>query len=108
MEDGPLSRMLISERRERLKAHIKAWTDAQWSSYIHLLDMDRNTFVMDVAVGGILTFISRKEGKMKFVQLPSNSRGIAMRQWEHSLPFIPAKYALDPSEDVLIVLEHEE
>ncbi|KAI0292393.1 hypothetical protein BC826DRAFT_1018929 [Russula brevipes] len=108
MEDGHLSRMSISERRERLKAHIKAWTDAQWSSYIHLLDMDRNTFVMDVAVGGILTFISRKEGKMKFVQLPSNSRGIAMRQWEHSLPFIPAKYALDPSEDILIVLEHEE
>ncbi|KAH9960103.1 hypothetical protein BC827DRAFT_1209132 [Russula dissimulans] len=108
MEDGPLSSMSIAERRERLKAHNDAWRDLRWSACIHLFDLHPNTFAMEVAQGGILAFISRSEGKIMFVQLPSNSRGIQMRQWEHSFPFLPSMCALDPSEDILVVLQREE
>jgi len=40
MEDGPLtlSRMSISERREKLQAHINAWRNLQWSDCVHLFD----------------------------------------------------------------------
>lgn len=108
MEDGPLSRMSISERRERLQAHINAWRNVRWSSCVHLFDMHPQTFAMGVAPGGILSFTLREEGKIKFVQLPSNIRGIPMRQWEHSFPFPPSLFALDPSEDILVVLQHVE
>jgi hypothetical protein len=60
---------------------------------------------MDISQGGILTMMSRSEGKITFVQLPSTLRGISMRQWDLSFPFIPRLCALDPSEDILIVLQ---
>jgi len=108
MVDGPLSSMSIPERRERLQAHNDAWRNLRWSACVHLFDIHPNTFAMDVAQGGILTFISRTEGKIMFVQLPSKLRGIPMRQWEHSFPFLPSVCTLDPSEDVLVVLQREE
>lgn len=105
MEDGPLSRMSTAERRERLKAHVDAWRNLRWSSCVHLLDLPYNAVIMNVAPGGILTFLSYGECKIKFVQLPSNLRGIAMRQWEHTFPFPPFVFSLDPSEDILVVLQ---
>jgi hypothetical protein len=60
---------------------------------------------MNLNPGGILTFLSYNECKIKFVQLPSNPRGIAMRQWELTFPFPPLIFSLDPSEDILVVLQ---
>jgi len=108
MEDGPLNSLSIAESRARLQAYNNAWRNLQWSACIHLLDIHPHTSAMDVAQGGILTFISRSEGKIMFVQLPSKLRGIPMRQWEHSFPFLPWACTLDPSEDVLVVLQREE
>jgi hypothetical protein len=31
-----------------------------------------------------------------------------MRQWEHTFPFAPSDVAIDPSEDILVVLQNEE
>jgi hypothetical protein len=105
MEDGPLSTLSISERRERLKVYNDAWKHLRWSECVELLNVDKDTYVMGIYPGGILTFKSRTEGKIVFVRIPSNLRGIPMRQWELSFPFIPHRYALDPSEDVLVVLQ---
>ncbi len=105
MEDGPLSRMSTAERRKRLQAHIDAWRNLRWSSCVHLFDLPPNSVLMNVAPGGILTFISLSEYKIKFVQLPSDLRGIAMRQWELTFSFPPFIVALDPSEDILVVLQ---
>ncbi len=105
MEDAPLSRMPTSERRERLQAHVDAWQNLRWSSCVHLFDLPSNGVLMDVAPGGILTFISFSEYKITFVQPPSNLRGLAMRQWEHTFSFPPLVVALDPSEDILVVLQ---
>lgn len=105
MEDGPLSRMSTAERRERLRAHVDAWRNLRWSSCVHLFDLPHNTVLMDVAPGGILAFLLYSECKIKFVQLPSNLRGIAMRQWELSFSFPPLVFSLDPSEDILVVLQ---
>jgi hypothetical protein len=104
MEDGPLSRMSTAERRERLQAHVDAWRNLRWSSCVHLFDLPQNA-VMNVNPGGILTFISYSEWKIKFVQLPSNLRGIAMRQWELTFSFPPLVFSFDPSEDVLVVFQ---
>jgi len=84
MEDGPLSTLSIPERRERLRAYNDAWKHLRRSAYIELLNVDKCTYDMDFAPGGILTFKSRRENKIIFVQIPSNLRGIPMRQWEHS------------------------
>ena len=105
MEDGPLSLLSIPERRKRLQAHIDAWGCIRWSSCVLLRSIPRDTYVVDVAPGGILTMMSRTEGKIAFVQLPSTLRGIPMRQWELSFPFVPHLCALDPSEDILIVVQ---
>jgi hypothetical protein len=105
MEDGPLSGMSTAERRERLRVHVDAWRNLRWSSCVHLLDQPHNAVFMGVHPGGTLTFLLYSECKIKFVQLPSNLRGIAMRQWELTFPFPPMVFSLDPSEDVLIVLQ---
>lgn len=104
MEDGPPSGMSTAERRERLQAHVDAWRNLRWSSCVHLFDLPHST-VMNVSPGGILTFLSYSERKIKFVQLPSNLRGIAMRQWELTFPFPPLVFSLDPSEEILVVLQ---
>ena len=70
-----------------------------------MFDLSHNTVLMNVNPGGILTFLSYSECKIKFVQLPSNLRGIAMRQWELTFPFPPFVFSLDPSEDILVVLQ---
>jgi len=105
MEDGPLSGMSTAERRERLQMHVAAWRNLRWSSCVHLFDLPHNTVLMNVTPGGLLIFLSYNECKIKFVQLPSNLRGIAMRQWELTFSFPPLVFSLDPSEDILVVLQ---
>jgi hypothetical protein len=106
MVDGHLSRMSIAERRERLQAHINAWRDLQWSDHVHLFDT-ANGFGIHVAPGGILAIYWATEPKITFFQLPSNTRGISLRQWEHTFPFYPSACALDPYEDILVALKYE-
>lgn len=107
MQDGPPGGMSTAERRERLRAHVDAWRNLRWSSCVHLFDLNPDMAVMKVASGGILCFISRSTRKIKFVQPPSDIRGIPMKQWEHTFPFTPWDAALDPSEDILVVLQLE-
>ena len=105
MEDGPLSTLSIPERRERLRAYDDAWKHLRWSDCIELPTFGEHTYDMDISPGGILTFVSKSGHKIIFVQIPSNLRGIPMRQWELSFSFVPHQYALDPSEDILVVFE---
>ncbi len=107
MEDGPLSTLSIPERRERLQACNDAWKYFRFSACIEL-NVSRHTHVMYIAQGGILTFVQERGHKIIFVQIPSNLRGILMRQWEHSFSFVPLKYALDPSEDILVVFQWDQ
>lgn len=108
MEDGPLSKLSISERREKLQAHINAWRNLQWSDCVRLFDTTSHQFDIHVAPGGILVLRWKTMSKLTFIQLPSNTRGITMRQWEYSFPFYihPSAFALDPYEDMLVVLEY--
>ena len=99
--------MSIAERREKLQAHINAWRNLQWTDCIHLLESDQN-FAIHVASGGILVIRWRIEPKMTFVQLPSNTRGIPMRQWEHTFSFTAPECELDPCEDILVAFQSEE
>jgi hypothetical protein len=113
MEDGPMSTLSIPERRERLRVYSDAWKDFRWSACIELLpNIKKSDYVMDIAPGGILAFVPRGASprradncKIIFFQIPSNSRGIPMRQWEHPFPPVLHQYALDPSEDILVVLQ---
>jgi hypothetical protein len=107
MVDGHLSRLSIAERREKLQVHINAWGDLQWSDCVHLFDAMVNTFAIHVAPGGILAIRWKTEPKISFFQLPSNTRGITMRRWEHTFSFCASACALDPYEDILVVLKYE-
>jgi hypothetical protein len=109
MEDGPLSTMSISERRERLQAHTDAWWNLQWSDCVHLFDTGTHECSIHLAPGGILVLCWKTKPKLTFIQLPSNTRGITMRQWEHSFPFrhYDSAVALDPCEDVLVLLKND-
>lgn len=105
MEDGPLSTLSVSERRERLRVYNDAWKQLRWSECVEFLNFDKTAYVMGIFPGGILTFKSRTEGKIVFVRIPSNLRSIPMRQWELSFPFVPHTYTLEPSQDILVVLQ---
>ncbi|KAH9175662.1 hypothetical protein EDB89DRAFT_1945944 [Lactarius sanguifluus] len=104
MEDGSLSIMSIPERRERLRSYNDAWKHLRWSTCI---EIDRCSHYVDTSPGGILILVprTRREGKLMFVRIPSILRGIPMRQWEFSFSFLPQEHALDPSEDILVVME---
>ncbi|KAH9175676.1 hypothetical protein EDB89DRAFT_2066586 [Lactarius sanguifluus] len=110
MNDGPLSTLSILERRERLLAHDDAWKSLRWSACLNVFNFpDHGYYEANIAPGGILTFVSSRERRIIFVQIPSNLRGIPMRQWELSLSFVPhAPCALDLSEDILVVSQRNE
>ncbi|KAI9450775.1 hypothetical protein BJY52DRAFT_158494 [Lactarius psammicola] len=106
MDDGPLSTLSIPQRRERLQAYDDAWKSLRWSACINVLNIPDNAYnKLSIAPGGILTFISGRDSTITFVQIPSNLRGIPMRQWELSFPLLPRACALDPSEDILVILQ---
>lgn len=105
MNDGPLSTLSIPERRERLLAYDNAWKDLHWSSCEKVFTAHDAAYDVSIAPGGILTFLSKSERKIIFMQIPSNLRDIPMQQWELSFSFGPHECALDPSEDVLVVVE---
>ena len=106
MNDGPLSTLSIPERRERLLAYDDAWKGLHWSTCNKVFTThDSDAYDVSIARGGILTFLSKSERKIIFMQIPSNLRDIPMQQWELSFSFGPHACALDPSEDVLIVLQ---
>ncbi|KAF8272630.1 hypothetical protein EI94DRAFT_1717987 [Lactarius quietus] len=105
MNDGPLSTLSIPERRERLQAYDNAWKSLRWSTCKNVFNIPNHTYEMSIAPGGLLTFLSKRERKIIFVQIPSSLRDIPTQQWKLSLPFGPRACALDPSEDVLVVLQ---
>jgi hypothetical protein len=108
MNDGPLSTLSIPERRERLLAYNDAWKSLRWSSckkVFTIPDHDTSAYDLSIAPGGILTLLSKRDCKIIFMQIPSNLRDIPMQQWEVSLSFGPQACALDPSEDVVVVLQ---
>jgi hypothetical protein len=107
MNDGPLSTLSIPERRERLQAYDNAWKCLRWSSCKDVFNIPNHTYEMSIAPGGLLTFLSKKERKIIFVQIPSKLRDIPMQQWKLSFSFGPHACALDPSEDVLVVLQRQ-
>ncbi|KAH9048736.1 hypothetical protein EDB84DRAFT_1556741 [Lactarius hengduanensis] len=110
MNDGPQSTLSILERRERLLAHVDAWKTLRWSACLNVFNFpDHGYYETNIAPGGILTFVSSRERRIVFVQIPSNLRGIPMRQWELSLSFVPhGPCALDLSEDILVVSQRNE
>lgn len=108
MNDGPLSPLSIPERRERLLVYDDAWKSLRWSSCKKVFTIpnhDTGAYDMSIAPGGILTLLSKTDFKIIFMQIPSNLRDIPMRQWELSFSFGPQACALDPSEDILVVLQ---
>jgi len=110
MDDGPLNTLSIPERRERLQVYDDAWKSLRWSACLNVFNIpDHEYYEMSTAPGGILTFVSSRESKISFVQIPSDLRGIPMRQWELSFSFLPhASCALDLSEDILVVSQRNE
>ena len=104
MVNGPPGSLTTSERLELLRRYEASWETFEWS--------EKNTLDYPSPHGPSWEFYGnvsvRRRGKdaIDFVQLPSGLRGIPMRQWTITFDFIIGHFSMDPSQDLLVIIEN--
>lgn len=101
MEDGSASGLTISDRRQRLWEHQAAWRDLRWRSDTIIPMLRGGVWEL---YGGVLAQ-ARGKRTLCFTQLPSEIRGIPQRNWEVEVDAPIRDFGLDPSLDLLVVIE---
>jgi hypothetical protein len=101
MEDGPQSTLTWADRRDRLRAHQAAWRDLNWTAEKEIPMMQGGVWEL---YGGVLAQARSRE-TLCFTQLPSRIRGIEEKEWELKLPITVRDFAMEPSLDLLVVIE---
>lgn len=105
MEDGPPGHHTLKERLDMLRAHQDAWNSLSWSSEETIPIAQGRCWELN---GGILAQ-SDSQSSIEFRQLPSALRGIKSREWKiDNFDFDVADFAIDPSQDLLVVIEATE
>lgn len=103
LSDGPPSNITPSERLELLQRHQDAWRKLEWS-YHEAAEM--HTGGLWELYGNVWV---QSKGQARrhlfFHQLPSRLRGIEERKWELRLDFSMRDFGIDPSQDLLVLLE---
>jgi hypothetical protein len=106
MDNGPPSNLTVSKRLNFLREYQTAWKTLSWNRYQHIPEIETAW----QCVGGILAFLSPFPSQSVIVnQLPSVIRGIEERNWTLDFPVAIDDFALDPAQDLLVVVmtEHE-
>lgn len=101
MEDGPSSDLSTVDRLTKLKAYQDAWSCLRFDSQ-KIVPMLRGE-VWEL-YGGVLAQ-ARGPKILNFRQLPSVIRGIDEREWTTELGFIIRDFGMDPSQELLVVIE---
>ncbi|KAF8891369.1 hypothetical protein BD779DRAFT_1670981 [Infundibulicybe gibba] len=89
-------------------AHRKAWMDLTWSKTHTIAMFDEEELL---ALDGAWEFIGGVLGlgigpRMRFIQVPSTLRDIPMKEWViQDLGYNLKDFGMDPSQDLLIVIE---
>jgi hypothetical protein len=102
MVDGPPGSLTTSERLELLRSYEASWKNIQWGEH--------NTVSYPQGPAselyGNVWAHSRGSNAIDFVQLPSRLRGISMRQWTLRFDFDVRDFSMDPSQDLLVLIEN--
>ena len=96
-------------------AYRKEQVEAQWSRWSRLQPAETTTVNLcgtlgaNEFVGGVFsTVVGEKSTSLRFIRLPSSSRGIAQEEWTlNNLPMPINGYTTDPTSDLLIVYEDQ-
>lgn len=101
MEDGPPSVSTHADRLQCLRRRETAWNRLEWTSD-QTIPMHRGG-VWEL-YGGVLAQ-ARSRYELCFTRLPSQIRGIEQKYWELSLPMLVRDFGMEPSLDLLVVVE---
>ncbi|KAM5538775.1 hypothetical protein V8D89_007497 [Ganoderma adspersum] len=102
MQDGPLSTVTTAERLSILRNRQKAWSKFEWRAK---KDFKISTDEAWKLYGNVFAR-SEGKGKVDFLQVPSAIRGVKGVEW--TIPDVGCnitEIAIDPTEDLLVVLE---
>ena len=94
---------MLSERLQLLQRHQDAWRKLSWTKHE----------VMEMHTGGLWelygNMLVQSKGRARkhliFHQLPSVLRGIEEKKWELKTAFILRDFGIDPSQNLLVLLE---
>ncbi|KAF9519342.1 hypothetical protein BS47DRAFT_1388177 [Hydnum rufescens UP504] len=92
---------LIGARLNALEEHINRWKYLNWEE--QRIEIPTRIPDCEVLVGGIYVLISQTI--ITCVQLPSKIRHIPLRAWSFENDFTVTALAMDPSQDLLVLLE---
>lgn len=101
MEDGPPSILSIADRLHCLRRREAAWNRLQWTSD---QTMPMHSGGVWELYGGVLAQ-ARSRYELCFTRLPSQIRGIEQKDWEIYLPMLVRDFGMEPSLDLLVVVE---
>ncbi|KAH9946941.1 hypothetical protein B0H21DRAFT_372592 [Amylocystis lapponica] len=108
MVDSPPGSLCVADRRNMLKEHQKAWCDMQLSPQptlsISTLGMDSPS--INKISGDV--YWQRTSTALQFVRLPSRIKGTEEKHWriDHdTLGFEPHGVAIDPDQDLLVLMQ---
>ena len=104
MVDGPPGNLTTSKRLELLRRYEASWKSIEWSE-LHTIPYPHGR---DWEFYGNIWGHIRGSDTIEFVQLPSHLRGISLRQWTLGFDFEVQHFSMDPSQDLLVTLEHSD
>jgi hypothetical protein len=104
MVDGPPGGLTTSERLELLRRYEASWKNFEWSEYNTVHCLQGPGWHWDF-IGNVWAH-HRGIDAIDIVQLPSRLRGIPMRQWTLRFDFPVGQFSMDPSQDLLVMIEN--
>ena len=103
MADGPPGGLITSERLELLRSYETSWKNIQWSEH-HTFSYPEGPPSRWKLYGNVWAHCIARNA-IDFVQFPSRLRGIPMRQWTLTFDFDVRDFNMDPSQDLLVIIE---
>ncbi|KAI9445328.1 hypothetical protein H4582DRAFT_909672 [Lactarius indigo] len=102
MEDGPPGDLSTSERLGLLKNYEASWKNLEWNEHTTISSPAGSLWEL---YGNVWAH-SRGSDAIEFIQIPSRLRGIPMRQWTLRFDFALRDFGMDPSQDLLVIIEN--
>lgn len=101
MVDGPPSQLSTSERLNLLRSYETSWKNLDWNTHTSLPVPEGSLWEL---YGNVWAH-SKGSDSIFFVQIPSRLRDVPLRQWTIVLDFSLRDFGMDPSQDLLVVIE---
>ncbi|KDQ56131.1 hypothetical protein JAAARDRAFT_59537 [Jaapia argillacea MUCL 33604] len=102
MIDAGGNNISIKERRTRLMKYQSNWTDLQWQQVENLPLSGGNVWEL---FGNVMA-VKTRSGGLSFKRLAGHSRSVAAKSWDlENLGVEFMTFALDPSQDLLVLVE---